>query len=266
MKKYLSLWVLLLSIVVFQACKEDGSDQLELGYDYFPLEVGNYIVYKVDSTIYSAFAGTVDSSTVYLKELVESSFIDNEGRESYRIMLYFKSSLDSNVAWNEFKAYASTITDLRAEKVEDNLRFIKLAFPVRNDQTWDGHRFIDPAADTIFEANNALYLGDWTYRYANVNEAANLSVYGSALEFDSTITVYERGDSNLIEYYAGKEVYAKNVGLVFREWSILWSQCRRLCPDDSDALCRTNCRQLPWVEKADGEYIVKIVAVEYGSE
>jgi len=80
---------LIIGAILFQSC-EGGTeaDPIEFGYDYFPLEIGKYIEYDVDSIIYDISAGNnviVTSNSIQVREEVTDSFPDNEGRIVYRI-------------------------------------------------------------------------------------------------------------------------------------------------------------------------------------
>ncbi|RME00367.1 MAG: hypothetical protein D6816_13820, partial [Bacteroidetes bacterium] len=139
----LKLAIPLLTIALLASCKteQDPFDR-DFGFDYYPLEVGKSMIYQMDSTIYDP---TGDSmlihSTTFLKETVVDSFIDLTGTPVYRIEQYHRAA--DTLPWAINKVVTASITNNQAQRVEDNLRFIKLTFPVRENNSWDGNVFFD---------------------------------------------------------------------------------------------------------------------------
>ena len=84
--------------------------------------------------------------------------------------------------------------------MEENVRYIKLTFPTQNNQKWNGN-----ALNTI---------GTYTYEYKSVD--TKKTVNGNV--FDSTLTINQIVDSNLIEKKYQVEVYAKNVGMIYKRF------------------------------------------------
>ncbi len=187
--------------LLFAACKKDKTvETVDIGYNYFPTEVGRYVVYQVDSISYNDFFTPVKIDTTHfqLKEVIESVFTDNEGRESERIERYVRYA--DSLPWSLRDVWYQTRSTTKAEKVEENVRFIKLTFPTRNNQKWNGN-----ALNTI---------GTYTYEYKSVD--TKKTVNGNV--FDSTLTINQILDSNLIEKKYQLEIYAKNVGMIYKRF------------------------------------------------
>jgi len=182
------------------SCKNDAMVDSDIGYGYFPTEIGHWVIYEVDSTVYDDFQGDTDYYHYQVKEVLESGFTDNEGRPAIRVERY-KRWQDSvlpydSIPWYLSRVWAFTKTNSTGEKLEENERFIRLAFPVSEGKTWDGNAF-----NTI---------GQWTYKYKDVDEAYTI---GSFI-FDSTLLVEQKKEINLIDHRVYQERYAKNVGLI----------------------------------------------------
>jgi hypothetical protein len=136
--------------------------------------------------------------------------------------------------------YYATINERTAEKIEENQRFIKLVFPVGEGKQWLGNKFIDPSDELVF-------LKDWKYEMKDVNKPL---IFGS-LKFDSTLAVLQQYDSSAINITSSIEKYAKNIGLVYKELRFLKSQ---------------NNFGLPWEERAEQGYILRMSIIDYGKE
>ena len=103
------------------------------GFDYYPLEVGNYITYQLDSIIYRGQSGSdcifvQDTASHFLKEEVVGLFEDNAGVSNYIIERFTSQNQDG--PWEVQDVWYTKKTDTQVERVEENLRFIKVVFPV----------------------------------------------------------------------------------------------------------------------------------------
>ena len=59
--------ILLIAIFSF-SCEKDSEDNVtpDLGYAYAGLEVGQYVIYDVDSIFYDDFNSTIDLSLIHI--------------------------------------------------------------------------------------------------------------------------------------------------------------------------------------------------------
>ena len=109
--------------------------------DYLPLQVGNYITYRLDSTVFTNF-GTVTAVHSYQeKQIVDAQITDNLGRNSYRILRYIRDTAGTQ-PWSPAGSYFITPTGKTVEVIENNLRFIKLALPITQDFSWKGNNYL----------------------------------------------------------------------------------------------------------------------------
>ncbi len=199
---------------LFYGCKKsDNSEQAPaLGYCYFPLTIGDAKYYQVDSIgwlgyTYDPITQTIDIDTVsyQIKEIVQSYFADAEGRETARIERYRRNT--PNDPWTLYKVFTANITPTRAERYEDNIRYVKLVFPPVENEKWTGQYLNVPINDTTFES--------WEYEYESVNEPASIGTFN----FDSVSTVIQKSEINLIEFRFYKEQYAAGTGLISKDYS-----------------------------------------------
>lgn len=201
-KRYFPLIPIFLFTILF-SCKKDTLDPVDVGYSYYPVSTGHWIWYEVDSTVWDDFY-PVDSPLHVrnyhydIKEVIESEYYDNEGRLTQRLERYQK--LCDTCEWFIKDVWAVNLTPSTVEKVEENYRFVKMIFPIENNTSWDGNAF--------------NILDEQDYEYDDIFDAYTINGHS----FDSTVTVIEKIDSNAIEASKQYEVYAKNVGMVFRRY------------------------------------------------
>jgi hypothetical protein len=220
MKRIYSIFFLA-TVVFLAACNKKENLEIEKANDYYPMTVGKYITYKLDSTIYIGYTVTPVVRSYYVQDRVDAAITDNLGRPSYRIIRYIKKNLtDPN--WTPSNTFMVTQLENVVEYLENNLRYIRLQNPVKNDYSWKGNSYIESSG----QFSQLQYLFDWEYQYANVKET---KAYGS-LSFAETITVNQADATDGIitdpngysERNYSIETFAKGTGLVYKEF-LHWS-------------------------------------------
>ncbi|MEO1258059.1 MAG: hypothetical protein AAFZ15_04655 [Bacteroidota bacterium] len=270
----------LLTVFIF-SCKtvEDNFDT-DLGHDYLRLEVGKFIEYEVDSTIYDPTGdSTVFSTRSYLRDVIVDTLLNNVGDILYRTERSFRRDTLDN--WQIQKVFTQSIEGNQGIQTIDNLRLIKLAFPIQEFNSWNPIVHIDPNTQIIVAGETLRpFLQDGIWR-ARILEAEIPDTVGN-FSFDETITLREVNttsysfeeiqlnpdslrtieDDSPIELRVSHEKYAKGVGLVYRErWILDTDKCQQECnpleinylncydpcfnsclANGSDSLsCETNC-------------------------
>jgi len=222
-----------LSLLLGSACK-DSQTQLEIEPDisqsYYPLEIGKYLMYTVDSVFYKEDV-LPDTVRIMAREEITDTLRDNEGELIYRVERFERAN--NNQPWEIRQVLAIKQTDTQAERIENNQRFISLTFPFRRNVTWDGIGFNSDSLQITVRGEVIEVYKDWESQYDEifVPQAVNTFL------FDSTVSVFHANSSNFIEQRLNREVYAKGIGLVVKEMSILDSQLsdgERVWPDDAE--------------------------------
>jgi hypothetical protein len=186
-------------IVLFlSGCKEDSVIPPDPYFrHYFPANTGSYIVYDCDSIVYNDFTGMVDTFRFEIREFFESSFTDNAGRSAIRLERWKKNEGSS---WNLKDVWSLVKTDIQVEKVEEDVRYIRLMFPVKKGKIWN---------------MNAL-------NSSGTREVEIIDAHGpfdtGYLEFDSTLTVQNTDPANLVSEFRNTEIYAVHTGLVYKQF------------------------------------------------
>ncbi len=189
------------ALFIFNGCKKETVVIVPAGFNYFPTDIGTWVEYSVDSVYHSETDNNNDDSVFYyhfqLKEIIDSEFIDESGRENQIIKRYRR--LDSLDEWTLTNVWTQNISSYAAYRIEDNISYHKLAFPMNTDITWNG--------------NDANTLDEEMYVYEYVNQPATIQ----SLEFESTISVIQIDENNFVETFFGNEIYASGVGLIYKE-------------------------------------------------
>ncbi|MBT8196235.1 MAG: hypothetical protein KJO64_07395 [Bacteroidia bacterium] len=185
-------------MALLYSCSKDNSVVTKLGYSYFPVNVGHWVEYEVDSIVVDDFNQTIDTFQFFIREEIDSLFIDQSGEPTQRLERYKRQT--SSDPWTIHKIWTSNRTNTTAQKTEDNFRFIKLVFPINLFDDWDGN---------AFNTNNEA-----EYEYTEVHNTFSLN----GLNFDSVLTVTQVIDTNgLISNVIEIEKYAAQVGMIYKE-------------------------------------------------
>ena len=234
-KKY-GFVLALFPLIALSSCDKTEEVNFNYKYDYYPKEEGHFVIYNVDSIIFDDFNQTSDTFDYQIKQVVDSTFEDNLGRTAYRLTRFYRAN--SNLPWTFSQVWYFVPTQTTLEVVEDNQRFVKLLFPPYPGITWHGNQYI-----TITNGNE--YLEGWEYEMLTVDEPETVG----NLQFDSTITVLQDDNENLIEKVYAKEIFAKHVGLVYKQLLNLEKQ---------------NVTA-PWTQPESG-FILTMIIDSYGTE
>ena len=172
-------------------------------YSYFPLKIGNTYIYRIDSEKYNPNAGKYDSSTSYLKEVIDSPFIDNTGETTFKVLRYWAK--DTLKGWASIHTWTAKRNGQVAETWEENIRYVKMMFPVALSKSWNGNLY-----------NNIDSFREYNYNYQEVNKSFAMPYYG--VKYDSTTLVEEiNWTDNVTETIIKKDRYAAGIGLICRE-------------------------------------------------
>ena len=243
----------MVSILLFAACGERQTetfvpDDPAAFYSYYPLEIGKFTEYRVDSIVYDfAVGGSTmrDSSLTYVREVLADTLRDNTGALQYSIERYERNN--TSAAWNLKAIWTCALNDIGAIRTENNQRFLKLIFPLDRRSAWDGNLYIDTNQEIEIAGERMRPFQNWFYEVDSIDVSANVGTFA----FDSTLLVTEVNETNAIERRLSRVRYARNIGLVWREQWILDSQYCNQTPPPAD------CNTKPWTEKAERGYILR---------
>lgn len=173
------------------------------GSDYYPTKQGKYVIYDIDSTVYTDLPVDTINYKYRIKEKIADSFTDNEGQPAIRLERYIKkfspTSPYDSIPWTMKEVWLVNASQRSIQVVEGNVRYTKLIFPVQEKAVWDGN------------AHNTL--GTWQYSYDYADHQENIN--GQLLA--NVLLVKQKEFKTLISYEHYAEKYAKGVGLVQRE-------------------------------------------------
>jgi hypothetical protein len=209
-----------------------------LGLGYYSIQIGKYVVYDVDSTVYNDLTQTSILYKYRIKEKFADYFTDNEGRKAIRIERYIKK-YDPNKSYDSIpyiikEVWMANVDEKKVQVVESNIRYTKLIFPIQQNANWNGN------------ANNTL--GAWNYTYSYIDKAETIN----GVNLNNVLLVVQKDDKTLISQQYYIEKYAKEIGLVYREIKDIYSN--------------TVVPNVPVDQRIEKGIIFKQTIVSYGNE
>lgn len=189
----------LLLAVIVGSCKDDDNPTSPSGliYSYFPTNTGHEVIYDVSLITKNAFDGSEDTSIYQIKEVIEATFLDDEGRPSQRLERFRRDN--PNDAWVISDVWTSTRTNTKAEKKEENVTYVKMVFPINYTVEWNG---------------NSLNTEEpLEYSFDNIHQPDFIG----GINFDSTLTVNQQNDKFHNDIFYKIEKFAPGVGLIYKE-------------------------------------------------
>ncbi len=199
MKSNSYLWYILLAAVFF-SCGDDEStvETIRDGLDYLPLKIGTFREYDISTTEYS-LDGTVVEETYQLRVEIAEKFQNQEGGETF--VIHRQRREESNQEWGSDRVWSARYEEGAAIVIEENVPFVKLSLPVFEGAMWDGNALNTQQGDD----------------YLLTDVARPFSLSDGTL-FDNTLTVLQEDNNDyIVALDRRKEVYAKDIGLIFKE-------------------------------------------------
>jgi len=201
------LGVFLVFCLVTLSCSTDEPVIPDMGLDYYPLQVGNYAIYEVEETI---ILQSVETQTSFdLRITVTDSSKNEQGVVYYLLVREKRTSPSGN--WEALDTWSTKVIDNKTVQNEGNVLFVKLVFPPSLNLKWDGNLFNNlPDDGNIFNDSNSDH-----YFISDLDEPITLP---SGFETNQSLTVIQNDFSdNIVGIDQRKEVYAKGVGLIYKE-------------------------------------------------
>lgn len=175
---------------------------------YINTNIGFWVDYKIDT--YKYVMSQLDSTPTktihlgYYRELIVDTIRSFDTPYQYQIEIWHREDLSKN--WMFYRNISIRPNSNEFQRVEGNLRFVKIQSPINTTTVWKGNKYIDTSIRSDY--------GDWDYRYYNLFSPFSVN----NLTFDTTISVLQYQDTNAIEKTHFFEVYAQKIGMVYAEY------------------------------------------------
>jgi hypothetical protein len=190
-------------LVLFSCSRKSNEVAEDMGYNYYPLTEGNWYVYDVEVTKYHGSPVGSDSSYQMKEVIMEPVTELDETR--YQLYRYYRKN--SSQSWKSQPDSVWTVfrRGNQLVKVEDNVRYVKLSFPVEPSKTWDGNSMNDSDLE----------------KYTMKDVKRSFTIPSTTTIHNPTVTVLHSDKLAKTEKNKRYDVYAENIGLVYRHLEVI---------------------------------------------
>lgn len=179
----------------------------EISYkEYYPAELGRSMIYEVEAIVIDQPSGVYDTNHYFVKEIFSEYFIDNSGDSAIKIERYYSDSEFGQ--WTPLDIWYCNLYENELHRIEENLRYVRLKSPIVVDNEWDGNKH---------NALDSLHLNK--YRIDRIG-----TEFINQITYDSSVVIIQQYDSSLIKKILFQEIYAKHIGLIYKEETSINSQ------------------------------------------
>lgn len=172
-------------------------DTSRLGADYFPMEKGLWWEYEVDLTTYNLLDSIPQH--FFLREVVADTFTDLSGNTAFRLERF--SRPDAAAEWELDSVWTARVSASQAVRIENNVPFIKLTFPLAEGKEWNGNALNNRGEESyvVKSLGASLEVGDTTYA--------------------NTLTIVQQDIPDTLVFQDMRfEYFAREIGLVKKEY------------------------------------------------
>lgn len=212
-------------VISLLSCKNEESQPFG-GAEYSPIETGNFWIYDVKYEGYS-----ITEKPVFLNYQLKEKIGFEIGTNTYTIEVARRDK-----PTDTWKSFGSNWIEVRPDQqlVSDgNQVIIQIQYPLTENATWWSNDFEN-------STKSVIKVKDFGSEY---------TVLGK--NFPESVTIYQKNDSSLVETNRDFSVFAKNVGLVYKEKTAI-AYCQ-----NQDCIGKG---------KPDNGYRIKQSLISYGKE
>lgn len=212
-------------LMLIISCSDQEQVEPDLGLDYFPLQVGNYTIYDVAETTILP-ASTETSEAYELKVTVTDSIVNEKGEVTY--FMVHEKRISPDDSWESVETWSATVINNRMVQNESNVSFVKLIFPLSLNLSWDGNQYnnlpFNGGIETFYDGS------DTPYFISEIDQPITLS---TGFTTENSLTVIQNDYNDVITGIdERKEVYAKGVGLIYKEVNQFINCTGTICAGD----------------------------------
>jgi hypothetical protein len=199
------IYLLLLACGLWQ-CTEVTELGNDIGREYYPVKVGNYWIYDVSETTFTNqfLTDPADSVTYQVRERVDTVFRNQVGELTYKVIRSKRTRPGQPWGQDSLVTIIKSSSDVRY--TYDNLKTVKLVFPVVEHKQWDGNAF------NVLQPDNSQGLEKFKFTYAQVGQPFALP----DTSYQHTVKVIQFLRQDAIKLVGRQEVYALGVGMIHK--------------------------------------------------
>lgn len=178
------------------------------GHEFVPAQVGDYWEYGVTTTTFSAVNGQTNELSELRLDVVDQVILGGQ----VTFIVQRRTRPQGSTTWQAAETWSARVDQFQYVLQEGNVPFVKLQFPLVEGKTWDGNLLNTLGGTEICPDGTA------TCDTYNVTQLYQPFELPGIFLYDDTVTIVESDeDDPIIMKDLRKAVYAKEIGMVYRE-------------------------------------------------
>lgn len=196
MNKQLPTFIVFIFALLTSCDREIEDGQLNLGYDFQPLEIGLFWIYEVDQTIYFGENDSEQTHFFYKDQI--RSFYPNEAGEQVFVIQRTKSS--DNISWQNVQEYTLIQRELSLVRTIENQALVVMVFPPKDGLEWNGNAYTSGVEDEFELINSGSSIrvnqenSDDQVTYRDIRYEVYEKEIGLVEKYDEVLTYCSRND------------------------------------------------------------------------
>lgn len=199
----------ILLVVLLVGCQSRDILPKRTGNEFVPIQVGAYWEYDVTETTISPVNGQTNELTELRVDAID--VVSLNGQQTF--ILQRRTRPQGSSTWQPAETWSARVEEFQYVLQEGNVPYVRLQFPMVEGKTWNGN-----ALNTLDGTEECTTDGSLTcdnYEATGLYEPFELP---GVLLYDDTVTIVENDeDDPIIMKDLRKAVYAKDIGMVYRE-------------------------------------------------
>jgi hypothetical protein len=239
-------------MILIVGCGNDPVEQpgVDRSEEYYPLHVGKYIEYAVDSIVFDDAPGGNVKDTISFEVREELVATGLSGSLDTFYIIHRSRRNSPADPWKLTDVWSTYLDENNVLRNEENLIFLKMGFPLYEDLQWLGASYISPQTSIQVGTETLEPFEYWESSVIAIDQADTINgiIYpqGTVMQVIQTDS-----DDDLMKRYV-HETYIRGIGMVARTDTILDSRCIDL-GDFGPCIGKT------WTQHASKGYILSQV-------
>ena len=214
--RFLFIMISITWLIGISACtsEKEEVDESNLGYEYYPIEIGREWTYQSDSIIFTKSGAHRDTISAFIKEIITDTLRDLEGKLIHKIDRYIKRSESED--WNKINTWFVAKDKSKVLRTEENIPLIKLVFPLKKGLRFYSNTYFNEDIKSEVGGEFISVYSGWRPQVESLNSEVP---YHKALLSGLKLNVVNL--ETIIDLRKVEEYYVKGIGLVRKEMTIL---------------------------------------------
>ncbi len=199
--------IFLIISIITASCNKTETTTTSDNYNYFPTDSGRWVKYSVTEINIDEDMNMRDTIKYQLLYTWGGVYSSGQNNKAHILNRFIKTNKQTK--WQPINRWYAEITENKIIQTEDNIKYIKILYPLQIGKIWNGNAFNNTDSTNVFE-----------YTITDIDKLENIN----NTPYNEVLTISQRYFKSEVEKYLYEEKYAKNIGLVEKQQISIYSK------------------------------------------